>query len=194
MLKDYSKLSDEEIIEEFILQKNSALFEILYLRYARKVYHKCLSLSQDEAIAQDLAHDIFLKVFMAIIKFQFKSKFSTWLYSITYNYCIDYVKKNKIEQENLSEYLIRQDYSYNMNNEAELLALKSAHLQQILNKINAEEKAILLMKYQDEISIKEIAEILKIGESAVKMRLARSRQKVLDLYESIYVAQNVNNE
>ena len=69
-------------------------FGILYDRYAEKVYHKCISFVKDVDLAQDLAHDVFLKTFLNLAKFEGKSKFSTWLYSLTYNFCIDYLRKN----------------------------------------------------------------------------------------------------
>ena len=69
-------------------------FGILYDRYAEKVYHNCISFVKDVDLAQDLAHDVFLKTFLNLAKFEGKSKFSTWLYSLTYNFCIDYLRKN----------------------------------------------------------------------------------------------------
>jgi len=61
--KKLKKLSDEEIVDELLKNKNSSVFAILYQRSAHKVYYKCLSFSNDKTVAEDLAHDIFLKCF-----------------------------------------------------------------------------------------------------------------------------------
>lgn len=65
-----------------------------------------------------------------------------------------------------------------------LLESQEKSLKKALDKIHPEDKALLLMKYQDDISIKELMEVHKISESAVKMRLARARQKVKELMEN----------
>jgi RNA polymerase sigma factor (sigma-70 family) len=88
-------LSDEEIVERIIITQDISLVEILYQRYADKVYRKCLSFVKEEASAEDLTHDIFMKLYLNLSSFKQKSKFSTWLYSITYNFCIDHIRKNK---------------------------------------------------------------------------------------------------
>lgn len=69
--------------------------------------------------------------------------------------------------------------------DANLLELKSAKLAKALSLIDPSDKMILLMKYQDDKSIKEIKEVLNIGESAVKMRVKRAKAKVVKVYESL---------
>ena len=75
--------------------QNSRLVEVLYERYADKVYRRCISFVKEASIAEDLTHDIFIKVYLNLGRFKQKSKFSTWLYSITYNFCVDYVRKKQ---------------------------------------------------------------------------------------------------
>ncbi|MEM6316965.1 MAG: sigma factor, partial [Bacteroidota bacterium] len=79
------KISDEELIRHYLDTQNSKYFDQLYSKYATKVFSKCISLLKDEAGAQDATQDIFLKIFLNLSKFSGKSKFSTWIYSITYN-------------------------------------------------------------------------------------------------------------
>jgi DNA-directed RNA polymerase specialized sigma24 family protein len=87
--KRKEKLSNEELVKIIVASNSHDEFGILYDRYSEKVYHKYISFVKDLALAQDLTHDIFLKTFINLSKFNHKSKFSTWLYSITYNVCID---------------------------------------------------------------------------------------------------------
>src|SRR5690606_2230525 len=66
----------------------------IYDRYSEVVYHKCLSFVKNKEEAQDITHDIFVKLFLKIRSFKNQSKFSTWLYSFTYNHCVNYVQRD----------------------------------------------------------------------------------------------------
>lgn len=161
-------------------------FGILYDRYAEKVYHKCISFVKDVDLAQDLAHDVFLKTFLNLAKFEGKSKFSTWLYSLTYNFCIDYLRKNNKTMVNSDEVLVNIPDDDDEKNERELLSIASERLQDVLELIPADDKMILLMKYQDDLSVKEIQGALELSESAVKMRVKRAKAKAVEVYKLKY--------
>lgn len=161
-------------------------FGILYDRYAEKVYHKCISFVKDVDLAQDLAHDVFLKTFLNLAKFEGKSKFSTWLYSLTYNFCIDYLRKNNKTMVNSDEVLVNIPDDDDEKNERELLSIASERLQDVLESIPADDKMILLMKYQDDLSVKEIQGALELSESAVKMRVKRAKAKAVEVYKLKY--------
>lgn len=176
LTQDYKQLSDESLIEAITQTGTTDLFGILYDRYSDKVYRKCLSFVKDEDIAQDLVQEILLKVFTQLSKFKGKSRFSTWLYSITYNYCVEYYRKQtKYATKDIEE---GPDISDVTDDEETLLRLRVDQLKKALDQIAPEDKVILLMKYQDDIPIKELMELFDASESAVKMRLARARQRV----------------
>ncbi|MCB0836080.1 MAG: sigma-70 family RNA polymerase sigma factor [Bacteroidetes bacterium] len=176
MTKDNKQLSDEVLIEAITQKGETELFGILYDRYSNKVYRKCLSFVKDESAAQDMVQDVLLKVFTQLGKFQGKSRFSTWLYAITYNYCVEYYRKNnKYAMVDIDE---GPDISVDDDDEKELLKMRAEQLKWALDQVAPEDKMILLLKYQDDTPIKEIMDTLDISESAVKMRLARARQRV----------------
>jgi RNA polymerase sigma-70 factor (ECF subfamily) len=177
---------DEDIVTLIVEEKEHDLFGILYDRYKDKVYHKCLSFAKDSADAQDLLHDVFLKTFSSLSKFSGKSSFSTWLYSITYNYCVDYSRlKKKFPTKELDDTLEVND-KQDQANEEELFTLRAEQLKEVLDRIDPNGKAILLMKFQDEFSIKEIMSILDISESAVKMRIKRAKAQALEMHRTLY--------
>ncbi len=89
------KLSDTEIVERVVHYGEQHLLEHLYDRYATKIFHKCLSLTKEREVAKDLSHDIIIKIFTSLAKFQGKSAFSLWVHSITYNHCMDYLRLQK---------------------------------------------------------------------------------------------------
>lgn len=170
--------SDEELVALYVDSQRNHFFEELYERYANKVYRKCYSFVYNQERAEDFTHDIFLKLIVKIGTFKETAKFSTWLYSITYNYCMDQIRVNKKQNETQLDdnFEVEEvDLSY-------IDEMQSEGLKKSLEKIPSDEKALLLMKYQDDFSIKEISDALNISESAVKMRLMRSKDKLRKLY------------
>jgi len=174
-------LKDDEIIIKIKADGSSKHFEILYNRYHAKVLDKCYSFVKNKTKAQELTEDIFSKTFEKLGSFKQKSSFSSWLYSITYNHCIDYLReKKKLHYPN-----------WNRENEIpEIIDETEENMDDIdydnflivLELIHPEEKALLLMKYKDELSMKQIGEALRISEDAAKMRLKRARTRVIYLY------------
>ncbi len=182
-------LEDKELVFRIAKSNDTKLYAILYDRYATMVYAKCLSFVKTKEEAQDLTHDIFVLLFAKLKTFKGTSKFSTWLYSFTYNFCINYVqrdrkKKNEkiIVSDTLVEYTTEDDDD---SLDEEIMKLKSEKLVLALQQIEPNDKVILMMKYQDDLSIKEIKENLNIGDSAVKMRLSRAKSRLIKAYNTL---------
>jgi RNA polymerase sigma-70 factor (ECF subfamily) len=180
-------LSDEELVKLIIESRNTKIYGILYDRYSQKVYSRCLKFVSQVEEAQDLTHDLFIKVFYNLSKFQNKSSFSTWLYAVTYNHCLDYLnKKNKLPLENEERLLdITPDSSIEEIEDSEIFALKAEKLKIAMERVDSKDRMILLMKYLDESSIKDIATVLQLSESAVKMRINRAKRRILDVYNDL---------
>lgn len=173
--------TDEELVKLYVETQRNAYFEALYSRYCDKVYRKCLSFTKDPARAEDFTHDIFLKIIVKLGSFKEQSRFSTWLYSVTYNHCMDQLRvKKRIETfaEDEVERLTDHDDEY----EAEIAEMSAQGLKKVMENMSPEEQSLLLMKYQDDFSIKEMAELMNISESAVKMRLKRAKEKLRRRY------------
>ena len=185
----YKHKSDEEIVLLILNSGNQELFEILYLRYFKKVRDKCFSFLKDAKLSEEFANDILTKAYEKIPGFKGNSSFSSWLYSITYNYCIDYLRaKKKLHYPD-----------WNSNNEIPEIIDESEtdfedasyeNLLTIFELIHPEEKVLLLMKYQDNLPIKQIAKTLRISEDAVKMRLKRARSRVIYMYNQKFNSGN----
>ncbi|GAB3718788.1 hypothetical protein GCM10027592_62010 [Spirosoma flavus] len=133
-------------------------------------------MTQDSDDAQDMTQDIFLKVFIKLYSFQHRSSFSTWLYTISHNYCITQLKARRLSVEVITEQLREQtpqeetgDYVFEQQ-------------RRVLKKIPKFELTLLQLKYEQNRSIKEIGEHFQLSESAVKMRLTRARKRVNQLY------------
>ncbi|TVZ55974.1 RNA polymerase sigma-70 factor (ECF subfamily) [Lutibacter sp. Hel_I_33_5] len=182
------KLSDEELVYKIVETNNTHLFAVLYDRYSSVVYNKCYGFSKNKEEAQDLTHDVFIKLFVKLRSFKGKSKFSTWLYSFTYNFCVNYVQRNshkKKERITIVTDDIKEDDNFDEIEDSTLFELKSDKLAKALELIDAQDKMILLMKYQDDMSIQEIQDALELGSSAVKMRIKRAKEKVVRKYQEL---------
>lgn len=181
-----SAQSDEEIVDIYIASQSPRMFDILYDRYSKKVFVKCNSLLRDQAKAEDAMQEIFIKVLLNLSKFNKKAKFSTWLYSITYNYCIDSIRKGKKRKSVSVDDVAELEEVPDTIDDKRLLETNIVRLKAVLDKIPTEDKAILLMKYQDDMSIKDIGSALSKSESAVKMKIKRAKEKFVKQYSIIY--------
>ncbi|MEO2053673.1 RNA polymerase sigma factor [Flagellimonas beolgyonensis] len=183
----YAHLSDEELVEQIVANNDPLLFGKLYDRYAKMVYNKCFGFATSESEAEDLTQDVFLQLFIKLRTFKGRSKFSTWLYSFTYNFCVNYVNRNK--QRKMSDQSVQVDETeYKLTEEIpdeSLFEMKADKLKKSLALLSAEDKSILLLKYQDGASIKELVTLLELGESAVKMRIKRAKERLLEIYNTL---------
>lgn len=183
--ENLTKFSDEELIRMIVHENKSSLFELLYHRYFQKVMDKCHSFIKDKRQSEEFANDILAKAYEKLPNFKGNSSFSSWLYAITYNYSIDYLRlKKKLHYPNWNKQNEMPDIVD--ESETDLNDFDYENLMTILEMIHPEEKALLLMKYQDNLSGKLIAQTLRITEDAVKMRLKRARTRVIYLYKSLY--------
>tara|TARA_R110000744_G_scaffold333093_1_gene438478 strand:- start:1190 stop:1816 length:627 start_codon:yes stop_codon:yes gene_type:complete len=182
----HDKYTDAELIEQIVKNKDALLFGELYDRYSKLVYNKCLGFAKSNSEAEDLTQDIFLMLFVKLGSFKGTSKFSTWLYSFTYNFCVNYVNRNK--ERKINDNSVKFDSQEEVPVEVTdnlLLQMQVDKLKKALELIAPEDKTLLLLKYQDGASIKELEDVLEMKSSAIKMRLKRAKAKVVEMYKTI---------
>lgn len=173
-------IKDEELIHMYLSTRQNQYFETLYQRYSNKVYRRCFSLTKCSAKAEDYMHDIFIRVHSNLGNFKARSTFSTWLYSISYNYCMDQIRQS----QRLTMVMIDEDMEHYIADEVE-----SDHREEQIQTLNmaiktvsSNEAMLLKLKYEEDLDIKEIAEKFNLKDSAVKMRLKRTRDKIRSHY------------
>lgn len=187
-MKRVSELSDDELIQRIVSSGNTTAFGELYDRYAQLVYAKCKNFVSKTDEVDDLVQDIFVGVYVKLKTFRGDSKFSTWLYAFTYNHCVNHynreVKKKRLEvnfEEDQGEVLKMED---EISDET-IFLLAADKLKMSLQQIEPTDKVVLLMKYQDDMTIKDMAKALGLGESAIKMRLLRAKKRIVEIYNSL---------
>ena len=178
------ELSDSEVIQRYLKTGNNYYFSIIYDRYSKKTLIKCYSILNDLEKAEDATQDIFIKLLLKINDFAGKAKFSTWLYSVTYNHCIDLIRKSKKNPAILIDSNSEEKYIVDNIDDSLILETNISRLEVILEVMPQPQKSVLLMKYQDEMSIKDMGLVLQKSESAVKMQIKRAKEKFIKIHNS----------
>ena len=163
-----------------IIEGNTNAFNILVDRYKDLVYSLALKMVKNREEAEEVAQDTFIKVFKSLSQFKGDSKFSTWIYKVTYNTCLDRLKKQKREQQvvSIDEFNTNQIKSIDnaldkMENEE-----REKAIQDCINLLPSDDAFLLTLFYFEEQSLEEISKVLGITPNNVKVKLFRSRKKL----------------
>jgi len=176
-------LNDEQLVK-LLQQGYMKSMEEIYGRYYLLVLGKCLSFSKNTEQARDLAQDVMLKVIDKIKSFRGESRFSTWLYSITFNHCTDHIRKSKFFSPLEFNYHLLEYVEEDLDEEL-MFMFKENVAKEALNTVSEKDQQMLIMKYQFNKSIKELQEMYDLSASAVKMRLLRAKEKAVMAYCSL---------
>ena len=171
----YEHFTDNELIDS-INQGDLQAFEILYDRYAKKVLKRCYFICLNIEVARDLMQEVWVKVFLHLHTFKKHSAFSSWLYQLSTNHCLNYLK-SKAHSEVLSGDIPLDAPS--QDNPA-----ASIEIHHLLQKLSLEDRTILAMKFLGKYSYEEIAASCNIGVSAAKMRVSRLITKLQEEVKS----------
>ncbi len=157
---------------------DAGAFEELYIRYKDQLYRFFLRQCGNQAIAEELYQDVWLRVIKAREGYQHKAKFSTWLYRIAHNILIDFFRKPEFEQESeeeQTELATRTDE----NPEAVLIGQEKLQCYMVLlRSLPKEQREVFLLKEEAGLSIEEIAQATGNSFEAVKSQLRYAVKKL----------------
>lgn len=173
------KINDQHYIT-LVIDGDTNAFAALVDRYKNMVFTLSLKMLQHQEEVEEAAQDTFIKVYKSLGKFKGESKFSTWIYQITYNNCLDRLRKQKrnrnvVALDEFAEHEVRS--LKNLLDTIEETERKNL-IKNCLNLLPAEESFLLTLYYFDEHSLKEISVIMGINENNLKIKLFRSRKKL----------------
>ena len=183
-----NKELENEIIQR-VLGGDKNAFEGLVLENQKNVYNLALKMTRNEEDALDISQEAFVKAFRQLRNFRGDSRFSVWMYRLTYNLCIDFLrKKPKTSTVSLSY----EDESGettpleipDIRNLPEDNALRSEMRKNITDSIGElplKHREVIVMREISGMSYEEIAATLRINEGTVKSRLARARMKLIEI-------------
>lgn len=173
-----------EIIER-AQRGDAAAFSEIIERFQISVYNLCYRmLSHNAGDAEDAAQEVFLKVWKNIGRFDANRTFSTWVLSIATNHCIDLIRKKHVPTVEIDETL-EEILPDSIATPKQELAQKerSGLIRRILDGLSETDRAIVVLRYWDELPDREIAAALGLSEAAVKSRLFRARKQLVQIYQ-----------
>lgn len=162
-------------------------FEELILKHEKIVYNLALRMMNHSEDAKDISQEVFLKAYRSLCNFDERSAFSTWLYRITHNTCIDEMRKRKGKQSySLEEELENEEGSMQRQiadegdtpEESLLREEQKSEILQALGNLSEEHKAAIVLRDVKGLSYEEIAEILEVSLGTVKSRISRGRNQL----------------
>lgn len=174
---------DDHYYIDQVLSGNVAAYSYLVEKYQDFVYGLALKMLRNSADAEELAQDSFVKAYRSLNSYKGKSKFSTWLYRITYNNCITLLRKRKMEVHSLDEQrLSDQDeaFIYDQLKEVDKAELEK-YLHDALSKLPEQDQVLVTLYYYEDQKIEEISQVTGLTESNVKVRIHRARKRMYEL-------------
>jgi RNA polymerase sigma factor (sigma-70 family) len=171
---------DDQFYIRKIVEGDTKAFAVLVDRYKDLVFTLALRMLKNREEAEEVSQDTFIKVYKSLSKFKGDSKFSTWIYRITYNSCLDTLKKYKQEYQlvTIDEYTEREIVT--LDNAFDALAEKEQQqaIEDCLQSLPKEDSFLLTLYYFEEQSIEDISKIVGLTANNVKVKLFRSRKKL----------------
>ena len=187
-------MTENEFIKELILGKQSAYGQLIN-DYQQKVFSTCISFVPNTEDAEDIAQDVFVEIFKSIEKFKGNSKLSTWIYRITTNKCLEFIRKKNTKKrfafmQSITGNAIPIDktsYFTELNHPGILLENKerSETLLMAIHKLPEAQKIVFTLHKIDGKSYQEISDITEKSLSSVESLMFRSKknlQKILEYY------------
>ena len=181
---------DFKLIQSAVEKGDEKAYAELMHIYKKPVYHVVLKMVRNPDDAEDLTIEAFAKAFRNLHKFNPEYAFSTWLFRIATNNCIDFIRKNKIKTmsidsaikiDNGDEITIDFKDTNLTPQEAAIKNQKIEIMQFIVAKLPDKYQRLVTLRYFDELSYEEIATELNLTEKAVESRLSRARAKLKEL-------------
>lgn len=172
--------TDERLIAEAAREgSNGPAFVELVTRHQARVWSICYRLLNNEHDASDAAQEVFVRLFVNRAKFAGRSKFSTWLHAMTVRTCLS-VRRSRGRRKRYEQAAAEEAQQHSNANTSPTGA--ESDLLQMLDILDDEDRAMLILKYAEGHTFDELAEIFERSVSACKMRLTRAREKLRERF------------
>jgi len=170
---------------EEALQGNMDAFSQLVEAYQRPVFNLCYRMLGDAQEAEDAAQETFWRAYQGMKKYDPSRSFATWLLSIAAHYCIDQQRKRKLPMVDI-DILPEEDAPDPSPNPERVISkqMENKALHKLLDKLQPQDRAAIILRYWYEMSEEEIASTLQLSASAVKSRLFRARRQLAEEYKT----------
>ena len=153
-------------------------FEELIIQHEKIVYNVALRMMNHSEDAKDISQEVFLKLWRTLAQYQFDAAFSTWLYRIAYNTAISHTRRRRPRTVEIN------DRHYELPDDQEEILFRETqmeYLEQALQRLAPDEKALVELFYLQKIPVHELAAVTGHTEGSIKVKLFRIRKKLAAL-------------
>nr|WP_055445379.1 RNA polymerase sigma factor [Lacinutrix himadriensis] len=178
--------NQDQIIIQQILEGDTKAFAVLVDRYKDLVFTLAIQMLKNREEAEEVSQDTFIKVFKKLKNFKGDSKFSTWIYRIGYNTCLDRIKSNKRKQNTVAINEFTAHEVKTLDNALSIMEAQESKqaIQDCLQMLPAADCALLTLYYFEELSLEEIGKVIGVKANHVKVKLFRSRKKLTTILQN----------
>ncbi len=175
--------NNDQIIIDKILEGDTNAFSVLVDRYKDLVFTLALRMVKNREEAEEVSQDTFIKVYKSLNKFKGNSKFSTWIYRVAYNTCLDRIKRIKREYNVVAIDEFTEHHVKTLDNALDQMEEQEHKdkIQQCLQLLPSDDSFLLTLYYFEEQSLEEISKVVGLTANNVKVKLFRSRKKLTSI-------------
>lgn len=177
--------TDQDLIAE-VLMGNTSAYSELVKRHQRFVFTLAVRFAKNREDAEEIAQDCFVKAYKALGTFKQTSKFSTWLYTITYTTAMSFLRKKRIDTQSIHGNENELELEGHKSDLSDNLAERKStnrYLDEAISTLPNDDIAIVTLFYKGEQSLEEIATALNMPANTVKIRLHRARARLKERLE-----------
>jgi len=181
------RTSEEAVLVRRVQAKDEMAFREIVERYQTKVFSIIYGILRNHNDAEDIAQQVFSKIYFSIGNFDFRSSLLTWIYKITVNECYDYLRKKRVrklvyESDFSEEDTMRMENSETARDQrppVDKTLERQDLIAKLLTKISDEDRSLIMLKEVEGHSAEELAQMTGMNENTIKVKLFRTRQKLL---------------
>jgi len=179
--------TEEAALVRRVQSKDEMAFSEIVERYQAKIFSIIFGILRNHNDAEDIAQQVFSKIYFSIKNFDFRSSLLTWIYKITVNECYDYLRKKRVRKLVYESDFSEEDAQRMQNTETAIDHKPAVDTQlaqrdlvvKLLAKLSPEDRSLLLMKEVEGHSVEELAQMTGMNENTIKVKLFRARQKLV---------------
>jgi RNA polymerase sigma-70 factor (ECF subfamily) len=172
------ELSDEQLAAAAAREgSDGPAFVALVERFRQRVWQICFRLMNNEHDANDAAQEVFVRLFLNRAKFEGRSKYSTWVHGIAVRTCLT-MRRGRGRRQKHENIVADESIQEQAPDRSPSDAGLSMDLLAMLNILDEEDRAMLILKYAENYSYEELSEIFGLSVSACKMRVSRACDKI----------------
>src|ERR1700710_1955553 len=185
--------SEEAQLVRRVQARDELAFREIVDRYQAKVFSIIYGILRNRNDAEDIAQQVFSKIYFSIKNFDFRSSLLTWIYKITVNECYDYLRKKRVRKLVYESDFSEEDAQRMQNTDAAIdqhpavdtkLAQRDL-IGKLMSKLSSEDRSLLLLKEVEGHSVEELSQMTGMNENTIKVKLFRARQKLLKAAQRI---------